>query len=148
MKIDDVSDEELVELFRGTQITHDNKEAYRGRLRRELLVNRCGDCGMWHEPPRPICPTCWSTDVVPTAVSGKGTVFMVIFLHQGPPAEGVDYSTPYPVVTVELVEQEGLRVTSTVVGSPNDEVVIGAPVELDWIERSGVPVPAFRLVAS
>jgi uncharacterized OB-fold protein len=85
--------------------------------------------------------------VVPTAVSGKGSIFMAIFLHQGPPAEGVDYSTPHPVVTVELVEQPGLRVTTTVIGSPNEHITIGAQVELDWIERAGVPVPAFRLVA-
>jgi uncharacterized OB-fold protein len=72
---------------------------------------------------------------------------MAIFLHQGPPAPGVDYSTPYPVVTVELEEQAGLRFTSTVVGAANDDIVIGAPVTLDWIDREGVPVPAFRLAA-
>jgi uncharacterized protein len=70
---------------------------------------------------------------------------MAIFLHQGPPAPGVDYSTPYPVVTVELEEQAGLRFTSTVVDAENDDIVIGTPVVLDWLDREGVPVPAFRL---
>jgi len=70
---------------------------------------------------------------------------MAIFLYQGPPAAGVDYSTPHPVVTVELVEQVGLRITSTVVGAANDDIRIGLPVELDWIERSGAPLPVFRL---
>ena len=70
---------------------------------------------------------------------------MTIFLHQGPPAEGVDYSTPYPVVTVELDEQEGLRFTSTVVGATNDDIHIGERVELDWIDRAGAPLPVFRL---
>ena len=91
----DVTDEELVRLFPGHPLTHDNKAAYRGRLNRLLLVNRCATCGRWHEPPKPVCPACWSTDVVPTPVAGIGTIFMVIFLHQGPPAEGVDYATPY-----------------------------------------------------
>ena len=72
---------------------------------RELRINRCGQCGTWHHPPRPLCPACWSTDVKATPVSGDGTLFMTVFLHQGPPVEGVDYSTPYPVVTVELDEQ-------------------------------------------
>ena len=49
-------------------------------------------------------------------------------------------------VTVELEEQPGLRLTSTVIGSPNDDIVIDAPVELDWIERDGAPLPVFRLV--
>ena len=70
---------------------------------------------------------------------------MAVFLHQGPPAEGVDYSTPYPVVTVDLDEQPGLRFSSTVVGSPNEGIQIGRRVELDWITREGAPMPVFRL---
>jgi len=57
----------------------------------------------------------------------------------------VDYATPYPVVTVELDEQEGLRFTSTVVGAPNDEIRIGRRVRLDWATRGGAPMPVFRL---
>jgi uncharacterized OB-fold protein len=139
-----VTDEELVDRFHGYTIDQDNKAVFRGRLERRLLVNRCADCGLWHQPPMPICPRCWSTDVVATDVSGRGTIFTAIFLYQGPPAEGVDYTTPYPVVTVELDEQEGLRFTSTVVGAANDEITIGRRVELDWIDRAGVPLPVFR----
>ena len=92
------------------------------------------------------CPACWSTAVVPTEVSRRELIWLAIFLHQGPPAEGVDYSTPYPVVTVELEEQAGLRFTATVAGAPNDEIVIGRAVTLDWIERRGSRA-AFRLAA-
>ena len=70
---------------------------------------------------------------------------MAIFLHRGPRAPGVDYSTPYPVVTVELEEQPGLRFTSTVVGADNNDIRIGAAVRLDWSERSGAPMPVFVL---
>jgi uncharacterized OB-fold protein len=140
-----LDDEQLVALFHAYSLDHDNKVVFRARLDQELRIVRCRDCGTWHEPPRPICPVCWSKNVVATAVSGRGTIFMAIFLHQGPPAPGVDYSTPYPVVTVELEEQPGLRFTSTVVGAANDASVIGAPVTLDWLDRDGVPVPVFRL---
>lgn len=141
----ETSDDDLVQRFPGEPITHDNAAHYRARLQRELLFNRCGECSRWHAPPRPICPECWSANVVPTPVSGRGTVFMAIFLHQGPPAEGVDYSSPYPVVTVELEEQTGLRFTSTVVDAPNEDIRIGAPVDLAWRERSGSPMPVFVL---
>jgi hypothetical protein len=33
-----------------------------------------------------------------------------------------------------------------VVGAENDRIVIGAAVELTWIERDGRPFPAFALV--
>jgi uncharacterized OB-fold protein len=139
------SDDQLVQRFPGEAITHDNAAHYRGRLRRELLLNRCADCGRWHAPPKPICPDCWSSRVSAEPVSGEGAIFMAIFLHRGPTAPGVLYSTPYPVVTVELNEQAGLRFTSTVVGATNDDIRIGASVRLDWSERSGAPMPVFAL---
>ena len=140
----DVSDEELCWLFPGT-VDRDSAAHYRGRLRWQLLINRCAACGTWHAPPKPICPSCLSERVVATPVSGRGTIFMAIFLHQGPPADGVDYSTPYPVVTVDLDEQPGLRYSGTVVGSSNEEIQIGHRVELGWIMRGGTPLPVFRL---
>jgi uncharacterized protein len=96
-------------------------------------------------PPKPVCPSCLSGQVAGVPVSGAGTIFMAVFLYQGPAAEGVDYSPPYPVVTVELDEQPGLRYSGTVVGSPNEEIQIGRRVELDWTVRGNVPLPVFRL---
>jgi len=142
-----VTDAELIQRFATHTLTRDNAAHFRGRLDHQLLINRCEDCGLWHHPPGPVCPGCWSTAVAPTAVAGTGTIHLKIFLHQGSPAPEVDYSTPYPVVTVELDEQPGLRFTATVVGTPNEAIEIGDRVELDWIERAGEPIPAFRLAA-
>ncbi|MEB3071692.1 Zn-ribbon domain-containing OB-fold protein [[Mycobacterium] vasticus] len=142
----DIDDDELVRRFPGEPITHDNAGHYRGRLRRELLLNRCCRCGTWHQPHKPVCPACWSGAVVPTPVAGTGTIHLAIFLHQGPPAEGVDYRTPYPVVTVELDEQAGLRFTSTVADADNDQIIIGRRVALAWRTRHGSPLPVFTLV--
>jgi uncharacterized protein len=143
------SDAELVERLSHLPVERDTAEHYRGYLRRELVLNRCADCGRWHHPMRPMCPACWSWNVVPTAVSGRGIVHLAIQLHQGPAAEGVDYTKgPHPVVTVELEEQKGLRFTGTIVDTALADVRIGMPVELTWIERSGCPYPAFRPAAS
>lgn len=139
-----ISDEQLVETFAHLGIDRESAAHFRGRLEHRLLINRCAECGQYHHPPRPICPRCWSQAVVPTEVAGSGTIHLLTFLHQGPPAEGVDYSTPYPVATVELDEQTGLRFTATVVDSPNEAIAIGERVALTWIDRAGVPVPAFR----
>ena len=68
---------------------------------------------------------------------------------RGPPGDGVDYSqAPHPVVTVELAEQVGLRFTTTMVGCAHEDIHIGMPVEITWIERNGCPYPAFRPSAS
>ena len=141
------TDAELIEVLAHLPVERDTAEHYRGYLRRELVFNRCASCGRFDAPMRPMCPSCWSWDMVPTAVSGRGVVHLAITLHQGPPADGVDYAVgPHPVVTVELVEQEGLRFTSTVVECPVSAVRIGLPVELTWIDRSGAPFPVFRPV--
>ena len=145
-RVSEITDTELVRRFAARGISRETAPHFRGRLERKLLINKCSDCGTWHHPPKPICPKCWSSEVVPTEISGTGTIHLAVFLHQGPPAPGVSYDTPYPVVTVELDEQVGLRFTATVVGSNNDEIKIGKRVQLDWIDRDGEPTPAWRLV--
>lgn len=82
---------------------------------------------------------------MPTEVSGRGTIHLLIWLHQGPPAPNVDYNiSPYPVATIELIEQPGLRFTSTIVSESSEAPYIGMPVELSWIDRNGAPFPVFR----
>jgi uncharacterized OB-fold protein len=78
-------------------------------------------------------------------VQGSGTIYLLTFLHQGPPAPGVAYDPPYPVVTVELDEQPGLRFTSTVVDADLDDIVIGARVRLTWRTFDRAPMPVFVL---
>lgn len=138
----DPSDDELVRLFPGEPITHDSAAHYRGRLRRELLVNRC-DSGHWHHPPRPLCPSCLSWEVTPTRVSGRGRIHLLTLLRRGPETPGVDYASGYPVVTVELDEQPALRFTSTIVDVAPHDVRLDERVVLAWLERGGVPLPVF-----
>ncbi len=141
------SDETVLARFPAVRLDHLNKHYYRGLLRRELLAGRCRDCRRWHTPLRPICPSCWSPEVHAEPVSGRGVVYLLTFLHQGPPAPGVDYAGGFPLAAIELAEQPGLRVEATVVGCPRDRLRVGLEVELTWITRDGQPWPAFRPVA-
>jgi uncharacterized OB-fold protein len=123
----DPTDTTLVDRFASYKVDRDNAAFYRGWLAHELRINRCADC------------------VVPTAVSGRGRVHLLMRLHQGPSAPGVDYSAgPYPVVTVELEEQVALRYTSTVVNCDPTAIAIDMPVQLAWIDRYGAPFPVFE----
>lgn len=146
MAVTDVSDEELLAQLPGVYIDHDNKDHWKGMLRRRLMINRCQDCGYWIYPPRPLCPECWSERIEAEEVSGRGSIYLLILYHQGREIPGVDYATPYPVAAVELEEREGLRYLAPIVDAPKERIQIGAPVELVWIERSGTPAPAFRPV--
>lgn len=137
------TDDELIAIYRDVRLDHTNKHFYRGLLEREVRLNRCAQCGWWHHPPKPICPQCWSSEVVATAIAGTGTVHLLIVLHQGPPADGVDYSTPHPVATVELDEQVGLRFTTALVGA---DPAIGQRVTLDWTTRNDRPFPIWKVV--
>jgi uncharacterized OB-fold protein len=139
----EITDEMVLAAYPTVPIDHDSKAYWKGCLQKRLLINRCRDCGYYIHFPRPMCPRCWSENVAPTEVGGKGSVHLLSFHHQGPGTTGA-LSEPHPAVSVELVEQEGLRLTSTVVNCPNEDIYIGMPVELTWIDWQGAPVPAFQ----
>lgn len=142
----DWDDGAVLEAFPRAAIDHDNLAFYRGLLDRRFLANRCDDCGFWHLPPRSICPNCWSRQVVATDVRGAGVVYMTVSMHQAA-RPGTPAGVPSTIVTVELAEQPGLRVSATLVDCPPDEVRIGLPVQLGWIQRDGLPSPVFRPAA-
>jgi uncharacterized OB-fold protein len=142
-----IDDEEVLRRFPRTLINRDNVDFYRGWLDKQLRMNRCSRCEFWHNPPRPMCPRCLSEEVSSREVSGRGVIYLLMYLHQGPPVEGIQYDPPYPVVTVELDEQTELRFTSTLLQDSSGVADIGSSVELTWITREGEPFPVFRLTA-
>ena len=138
------TDEEVLAAFPRLPINEDNVEHYRGRLQRRLLLNRCGSCGHWHNPPRPVCPRCWSAEVRPEQVSGRGVIDLLTVLHIGSAVPDVDYEAGYPLAAIALVEQPGLRFTASITEVGSGGIRIGMPVELAWAEREGAPLPVFR----
>jgi uncharacterized OB-fold protein len=134
------SDERLAVEFAPFGIDHQNKELYRARTRGQLMLMRCRDCGTWTAVAGPVCPQCWSSDVAPSALSGNGCVYAYTFGVVG----GAEDE---PTVLVELDEQAGLRVAGPLVAGQGGPALIGRSVAVTWVEREGVPVPAFRVVA-
>ena len=139
-----LTDQIVLDHFTTASIDRDNIEFYRGLLESQFLVNRCQECRTWHHPPFPICPKCWSDRIVPTEVSGNARVFMSTVQYLGPAEDVVDYTAGYTLVTAELVEQEGLRITAPLVNRGDAGLEIGMAVRLTWIERDGHPLPAFE----
>jgi hypothetical protein len=69
---------------------------------------------------------------------------MSTVLHLGPRGDVIDYEAGYTLVTVELVEQEALRISAPLVNTGKTAAANGMAVRLTWIERDVHPLPAFE----
>ena len=92
-------------------------------------------------PAGPVCPRCLGTDLAPEATSGRAVVHTFTVNHQ-PWFPGLD--PPYVVAIVELPEQEGLRLTTNIVGCEPDDVRIGMPVRVTFEHYDDVWLPFFE----
>ena len=127
------------------QINDENRAFWTGGADGELRFERCQACGYYLHPPSPRCPKCWSDGIASEAVSGRGTVYTyTINRQQWMPGLEV----PFVLAVVELDEQPGLRLMTNIVDCPVDEVEIGMPVEVTFVQRSDAFVPLFRPAAS
>jgi uncharacterized OB-fold protein len=110
----------------------------------ELRFQRCGDCDHWLHPPGVSCPLCGSESIAEQAVSGVGTVVAASVNYQ-PWMPGLE--VPYALAIVELDEQQGLRLTTRIVGVPPEEVRIGQRVQVQFEQREDVWLPLFTPLA-
>jgi uncharacterized protein len=139
-----IDDFTVFELYPDVQVNRDNIEYYRGLAERRLLINRCGDCGTWIYPHRPLCPECWSWDIKAEEVSGLGSVFMwTTLMQQRNPLSPME---PMPVAAVDFAEQKGLRYLSRIVNCAPEDIYHDMPVRLTWIEigSGNLEWPAFE----
>jgi len=109
----------------------------------KLLVQRCTSCGKHQFYPRKVCIACGSTDVEWVEASGKGTVHTFTVVHRGIPGWVED--GPYVAAVIDL--EEGVRMTSNVVDCPREDVKVGMPVEVTFVEEGKYVLPRFRPVA-
>jgi uncharacterized OB-fold protein len=124
-------------------LTDENRPFWDGCREGRLRLQRCGACSHLRYPIAPVCPACLSSDFAWFDVSGRGTVFSYIVFHQAyHPAFKAEL--PYNVALVQL--DEGPRLFSNVVGTPNDRVRIGDAVEVVFDPVTPeVTIPRFRL---
>lgn len=98
-----------------------------------LLIKRCRTCNRAHAYPRPFCPHCWSDDVEWEQVSGTATVYTYSTVHVNDLPPFGD-KVPYTAAIVEL--DEGPRLMTNLVGCDPDDVRIGMPVEVTFVEQT------------
>ena len=123
------------------QIDDENRAFWTGGAEGELRIARCANCGYYLHPPTPRCPNCWSEDVAPSAVSGRGRVYSYTINRR---AWVPDLEVPFVLAAVELDEQPGLRLITTLVDCAPEDVEIGLQVEVTFVTRGEAFVPLFR----
>lgn len=124
------------------RVTDRNRHFWTGGAGGELRFQRCAGCGLLLHPPTVVCPRCLGRDLGVAPVSGRATVVTYTVNHQ---AWMPEPEPPYTVAIVELVEQEGLRLTTNIVNCPPEAVRIGMPVRVVFEERDGeVWIPLFE----
>ncbi len=72
---------------------------------------------------------------------GRGTIYSHTAVRRSSLPEFED-RVPYTYAIVEL--HEGIRIPTNIIDCPVDQVRIGMPVELAWIEESKDIIPIFR----
>jgi uncharacterized OB-fold protein len=106
-----------------------------------LRFLHCEPCNYFVHPPSPICPKCLEATPKPKAVSGLATVRSVTVNHQ---AWGPGLPVPYAIAIVELDEQEGLNLTTNILGMAPEDVRIGQRVRVVFEPRGEIYVPLFE----
>ena len=97
----------------------------------ELRFQRCSRCGSFRFHPVPLCWKCQSFDYDWVHSRGEGRVYAKIVVHH-PAHAATREVVPYNVVVVEMDDCGGTRLISNVIGSANDDIKIGMPVEVVW----------------
>ena len=121
-------------------INPDNQFFWEGTQEGKLLIQRCQACGTLRHPPGAMCPQCQSLEWDTLEASGRGVVYSFVVAHH-PPIPPFEY--PNPIALVEL--EEGTRFVCNLVGIAADEVRIGMPVEVEFLEiDKNWTIPQFR----
>lgn len=107
----------------------------------ELWLQFCATCQKFVFYPRSLCPYCWQplTDWKP--VSGRGHVHSYTIVNISVLPEFKE-KTPYIYALIEL--EEGFRMPSSLINCPLDEVEVGMPVQITFIDRDSKTLPVFK----
>lgn len=105
-----------------------------------LVVQHCGHCDRLQHFPRAYCTVCLADDLEVVEVSGRGTVYSATVVRR-PPGPAFTDLVPYVYALIDL--DEGVRMTSGVIGCDPDDVRIGQRVRAVFEDLDDVSVVLF-----
>lgn len=124
----------------------DSEPYWQACRRHELQMQRCRRCATVRFRPRVVCPECLSDEADWVRLSGDGTVHTFAIVRS-PVLPAFAESLPYTLALVDL--KEGPRLTTRIVDCAPEEVAIGMPVEVTFVDLSeAISLPYFRPLRS
>ncbi|MBL7493556.1 OB-fold domain-containing protein [Frankia sp. AgB1.9] len=122
-------------------VTPHTRPFWTGGEQGELRLYRCAACGLLLHPSQVVCPRGDGGELAVHTVSGRGHVLSVSvngqqWLPELPP--------PYVVAVVALADDPAVRLTTNVVGCAPEDVVIGMPVRVRFVQQEDVWLPLFE----
>ncbi|MEO3784744.1 bifunctional MaoC family dehydratase N-terminal/OB-fold nucleic acid binding domain-containing protein [Actinocorallia sp. B10E7] len=121
-------------------INTDNAFWFEAAKEHRLVIQRCSACESLRHPPGPCCPVCGSFEWDTVESTGEGTVYSYVVAHH-PRHPAFDY--PLLIAVIEL--PEGTRLTANLTGVAPEDVEIGMPVSLEWLDADpDLTLPVFR----
>jgi len=127
--------------YKDPVVNWETRAYWEGCARHELVLQRCGNCGLVQHRPRAVCASCLSGAIEHFVASGLGEVHTYTIIHQNqiPPYAG---AVPYVLAYVEL--PEGPRLLTNIVGCECDEVTIGMAVKVEFVDTGEFAIPRFK----
>jgi uncharacterized protein len=124
-------------------VTRDTEFFWEAARDHRLAIQHCVSCGGLRHPPMPACPTCQSLQWDTVVASGRGTLFSFTVIHRAPEP----FVVPFVVGVIAL--EEGTRLVAELVDVAPDDVSIGMPLSLDFLDVApGLSLPVFRAVVA
>lgn len=117
-----------------------NDNSYEQFLNEEKIMgSKCKKCGALSLPPRPICVSCYSSEMEWVSFDGQGKLAAFTGIVVAPPPmakEGFGRNNPYVVGVVELTE--GVRVVARITGvdaKKPEGIKIGLPLRAEFLHK-------------
>lgn len=95
--------------------------------RHELVIQECGECGKLRHPPVGICAECGSEATGWRTMSGRGTLYSHVVVHQTA-LPSWRTAVPYNIVMVTPDEAPEIRLYSNVIDFDHSKLKVGLPL--------------------
>ncbi len=105
----------------------------------KIMASKCKKCGSLALPPRPLCVSCFGSELEWVELSGEGTLAAFTDTFVAPPPmvkEGFGRNNPYVVGVVRLKEGAGMvaRILGVDTKKP-EQIKIGMPLKAEFLTK-------------